>query len=114
MVLTLHIGLLFWASDTTLRRSQIVLQEEFRRLISAMTVLKNLPRLKKQVRLLWERVKNNDTSVKLLCFILCCDFHSNYKCDSIRERHFLNSLSYLFIAIYEVLFHGQKLIFLVL
>jgi len=43
----------FCSSDKTLERSPIVQQEEWRSLISAMTVLENLPTWDKCVRVLW-------------------------------------------------------------
>jgi len=73
----------FWPSDTTLVRSPIVQQEQFRSLISAMTVLKTLPRWHKHIRCCGVVSNNNDTSVILLCFILCCcDCHSYYQYDT--------------------------------
>jgi hypothetical protein len=46
------------------RRLPILQQEEFRTLISDMTLVKPLPRWEKCVRMLWGYVKNTDTSVK--------------------------------------------------
>jgi len=46
MVLTLPIGLLLWIIDMTLARSPILQQEEFRSLISAMTIHKNLAKMR--------------------------------------------------------------------
>jgi len=36
----------FWASDTTLLRSPILQQEEFKSLISATTIVKNLDKMR--------------------------------------------------------------------
>jgi hypothetical protein len=63
-------------------RSPILQQEEFRSLISAIKIIKTLPGWEKRIRVLWNYVKNSDTSVKDLCFILeCCDCRSNYEYD---------------------------------
>jgi len=55
MVLTLPIR--HWAIDTTLMRSPILQQEEFSSLISAMTIVKTLPRWDKHNRMMWDYVK---------------------------------------------------------
>jgi len=47
----------FWASERTLERSQILQQEECRSLISAMTIVKILPRWDKCVRVLLDYVE---------------------------------------------------------
>jgi len=48
--------LLFWGSVTTIESLPILQQEEFRSLISAMTIVKTLPRWDKHIRLLWDYV----------------------------------------------------------
>jgi len=44
MVLTLFTGVYFWASDTTLKRSPVLQQDECRNLISTMTIVKTFLR----------------------------------------------------------------------
>ena len=98
MVLTLPIGKLFWASDTALGKSPIIWQEEWRSLISAMTIVKTFSRWDKCVKLLWDYVQkerhlNEITELHFTLLRLSFRLWVWH-----RRPHFLNSLSYLFIV----------------
>ena len=113
MVLTLPVGLLFlhqWHNTCKVTNStvRIVKEPNF-----CHNSCKNLAKLSKRIRVLWDYVKKwwHLSEIIVLHFVLWLSFklwiwH--------REPHFLNSLPYLFIVIYAVLFHDQKLSFLVL
>jgi len=109
MVLTLPIGALFWAIDTTLAKSPILQQEEFSSLISAMKIVQTLPRWDKCVRVLCDKKIMTVRWNNCPSFYVVCDCHSNYEYD-IRNR--TSWTVFVFIVLYTVLFHNQKLSFL--
>jgi len=109
LVLNLPIGLLFldqWHKTCKVTNSTTrIIQEP----ISAMTIVKTLPGWDKHVRVLWDYVKKywHLREIIVLHFMLLRLSFRLWVWH--RERHMLDSLPYLFIVIYAVLFHNQKL-----
>ena len=69
---------------------------------------KNLAKMSKCIRVLWDYIKKwwHLGEIIVLHFVLWLSFKLSVWH---REPHFLNSLPYLFIVMYAVLFHDQKL-----
>ena len=109
MVVTLPIGLLFlvqWHNTCKVTNSATrIIQEP----ISAVKIVRTLPIWDKHITVLWDYVKKywHLHEIIVLHFMLLQLSFRLWIWH--REPHLLSSLPYLFIVIYAVLFHDQKL-----